>query len=142
MGKLLGRMQDASRSGVYRASADPVVLEVAGEAGLEAVTVSLAAARDKEGLMKTLAEALRFPRWFGANWDALEDCLSDLSWRDAPGWVLVLRDFDALPRDDFGVLVEVLASSAQFWAGRGRPFFAIFIDPRRSLALPDLYKEI
>src|SRR5258705_2363618 len=140
MGKLLGRMKDASRSGVYRATADPVVLEVAGEAGLEVVAVSLATARDKDSLMKTLAEALGFPKWFGANWDALEDCLSDLSWRDAPGWVLVLRDFDALSRDDLGVLLEVLRSAAQFWAGRGRPFFAVFIDPQRSLALPDLYK--
>ena len=141
MGKLLGRMEDASRSGVYRATADPVVLEVAGEAGLEIIPLSLAAARDKESLMKTLAEALGFPDWFGANWDALEDCLSDLSWRDAPGWVLVFRDFGALPRDDLGVLLEVSRSAAQFWAGRGRRFFAVFIDPQRSLALPDLYKE-
>jgi RNAse (barnase) inhibitor barstar len=141
MGKLFGRMKDASRSGVYRATADPVVLEVAGEAGLEVIAVSLAAVRDKDGLMKTLAEALGFPDWFGANWDALEDCLSDLSWREAPGWVLVFRDSDALPRDDLGVLLEVLRSAAQFWAGRGRPFFAVFIDPQRSLALPDLYKE-
>jgi RNAse (barnase) inhibitor barstar len=141
MGKLLGRMKDASRSGVYRATADPVVLEVAGEAGLEVVAVSLATARDKDSIMKTLAEALGFPKWFGANWDALEDCLSDLSWRDASGWVLVFRDFDALSRDDLGVLLEVLRSAAQFWAARGRPFFAVFIDPQRSLALPDLYKE-
>ncbi len=141
MGKLLGRMKDASRSGVYRATAEPVVLEVAGEAGLQVMAVTLAAARDKESLMKTLAEALGFPKWFGANWDALEDCLSDLSWRDAPGWVLVLHDADALPGDELGVLLEVLRSAAQFWAGRGRPFFAVFIDPRRSLALPDLYKE-
>jgi RNAse (barnase) inhibitor barstar len=141
MGKLLGRMKDASRSGVYRATGDPVVLEVAGEAGLDVIAVSLAAARDKDSLMTTLAQALDFPKWFGANWDALEDCLSDLSWRDAPGWVLVFHDFDALSRDDLGVLLEVLRSAAQFWAARGRPFFAVFIDPQRSLALPDLYKE-
>ena len=95
----------------------------------------------KEGLLKKLAEALGFPKWFGGNWDALEDCLSDLSWRDAPGWVLIFRDFGALPRDERGVLVEVLASAAQFWAERGKLFFAVFVDPQRSLALPDLYKE-
>lgn len=141
MGKLLERMKDASRSGIYRATGDPVVLEVAGEAGLEIIELSLAAAKTKEDLLKALAHALGFPKWFGGNWDALEDCLSDLSWREARGWVLVFRSFDALPRDDFGVLLEVLSSAAQFWAGRGKPFFAVFIDPRRSLALPDLYKE-
>ncbi len=141
MGKLLERMKDASRSGVYRATADPVVLEVAREAGLDVVERSLAAAKSKEELLKTLAQALGFPKWFGGNWDALEDCLSDLSWRDAEAWALILRNFDAVPRDDLGVLVEVLGSAAQFWAGRGKPFFAVFIDPRRALALPDLYKE-
>ncbi len=141
MGKLVGKMKDASRSGVYRATVDPVVLEVAREAELDVIAVSLAGVRDKESIMRTLAEALGFPKWFGANWDALEDCLSDLSWRDAPGWVLLFRDFGALPRDDLGVLLEVLRSAAQSWAGRGRPFFAVFIDPQRSLALPDLYKE-
>jgi hypothetical protein len=141
MGKLLGRMKDASRSGAYRATADPIVLEVAREAELDIIDLSLAVVKSKEELLKTLAEALRFPKWFGGNWDALEDCLSDLSWRDARGWALILRNFDAVPRDDLGVLVEVLGSAAQFWAGRGKPFFAVFIDPRRALALPDLYKE-
>jgi RNAse (barnase) inhibitor barstar len=141
MSKLLERMKDSSRSGVYRASDDAVILEVVRGTGLDVVTLSFAGVQSKESLLKKLAEALGFPRWFGGNWDALEDCLSDLSWRDAPGWVLIFRNFDALPRDDRGVLVEVLASAAQFWAERGKLFFAVFIDPQRSLTLPDLYKE-
>ena len=141
MSKLLERMRDASRSGVYRATGDAVILEVARDTGFDVVTLSLAQVQGKEGLLKKLAEALGFPKWFGGNWDALEDCLSDLSWRDAGGWVLIFRDFEVLPRDDLGVLVEVLASAAQSWKERGKPFFAVFVDPGRSLALPDLYKE-
>jgi RNAse (barnase) inhibitor barstar len=134
-------MKDASRSGVYRTTDDAVILEVVRDAGLEVVDLSLAGVQGKEGLLKKLADALGFPKWFGGNWDALEDCLSDLSWRDATGWVLIFRDFGALPRDELGVLLEVLSSAAQFWAERGKLFFAVFIDPQRSLALPDLYKE-
>jgi RNAse (barnase) inhibitor barstar len=141
MSKLLERMKDASRSGVYRASDDAVILEVLRDTGFDVVALSFAGVQGKEAFLKTLAEALDFPDWFGGNWDALEDCLSDLSWRDAAGWVLLFRDFDALPRDERGVLVEVLASAAQFWAERGKLFFAVFIDPQRSLTLPDLYKE-
>ena len=141
MGKLLERMKDASRSGVYRTTDDAVVLEVVRETGMDVVALSFAGVQGKEGFLKKLAEALDFPDWFGGNWDALEDCLSDLSWREAPGWVLIFRNFDALPGDERGVLVEVLASAAQFWAERGKLFFAVFIDPRRSLTLPDLYKE-
>jgi hypothetical protein len=91
---------------------------------------------DKPLLMKNIAAALEFPHWFGANWDALEDCLSDLSWLPPGGQVLVIED--AQPGDDLGVLIDVLRSSAEWWAGRGRPFLAIFVDPARRLPLHNL----
>lgn len=39
-----------------------------------------ASIRSKQKLLRTLAEELRFPAYFGHNWDALEECLRDLSW--------------------------------------------------------------
>jgi hypothetical protein len=94
---------------------------------------------DKAALLDNMASALGFPDWFGHNWDALEDCLTDLSWRDAPGTVLLIES----PRagDDLGVLVDILRSSAEFWAGRGKPFFALFVDPERALPLPELFRQ-
>ncbi|MCZ7655132.1 MAG: barstar family protein [Rhodocyclaceae bacterium] len=35
--------------------------------------------RDRTTLFECLATTLKFPDWFGHNWDALADCLSDLS---------------------------------------------------------------
>jgi Barstar (barnase inhibitor) len=34
----------------------------------------------KHALLRTISELLRFPPYFGFNWDALEECLADLSW--------------------------------------------------------------
>jgi Barstar (barnase inhibitor) len=34
----------------------------------------------KRALLSAVAKAADFPRWFGENWDALADCLDDLSW--------------------------------------------------------------
>ena len=65
--------------------------------------------------MKTSRRRLRFPDWFGENWDALEDCLSDLSWREAAGHVLVFDNAKA--GDDFGVLVDVLRSARRVLGG-------------------------
>jgi Barstar (barnase inhibitor) len=141
MGKLLERMKDASRSGVYRAGTDQVVLEVARGSGLEVFTLDLHGKKDKQSFLDEIARVLAFPRWFGGNWDALEDCLLDLSWSKGEGWLLIFKGFAGLPADDLGVLTDVLASAAEYWAERGRLFFAVFIDPQRSLALPDLYKE-
>jgi hypothetical protein len=41
--------------------------------------------------------------------------------------------------DDLGVLLDVLGSSASERAARGKPFFAVLIDPSRSLPLPELF---
>ena len=141
MGKLAQRLKDASKSGVYRATLAEVVEAAAHEAGADYGYVALHGVNGKTDLMKSLAAQLALPSWFGANWDALEDCLSDLSWRAGEGHVLSLAGWEALPGDDLGILIDVLASSADFWTGRGTPFFAVLLDPQRRLGLPDLYRD-
>ncbi|EFH28466.1 MULTISPECIES: barstar family protein [Streptomyces] len=42
-----------------------------------AVTLDLDGVTDKAGLMDRCARDLRLPDWFGRNWDALADVLSD-----------------------------------------------------------------
>jgi hypothetical protein len=134
MGKLLERLNDASRSGVYRSSRAEPILDALRGAQLELSRID---ARDSP--VAAIARALEFPRWFGGNWDALEDSLSDLSWRAAKGQVLL---FETFPEGkDLDTLLEVLRSSAEFWSARARPFFAVLIDPRRSLSLPDLFRQ-
>jgi hypothetical protein len=127
---------DASRSGVFRAARAEEIMQAATRTGLFLATIRFG---DKETLLRNLAAALQFPDWFGHNWDALEDCLADLSWRDAAGFVLLFSD--AEPGDDFGVLTDVLRASAESWAARGKPFFAVFVDPARRLPLPPLFAE-
>jgi hypothetical protein len=86
--------------------------------------------------LEAIARALEFPAWFGGNWDALEDCLGDLSWRESRETVLVIKNF--IRNDELGILIDILASTAQFWAEQGGSFVAIFVDPKRKLDLPDL----
>ena len=134
MSKLLERLSDPSRSGVYRTRQEKDILDATRGAKLDVVAVDA-----KHNLFDSLARALAFPDWFGRNWDALEDVLGDLSWRKADGHVVIFRTFPA--GEDFGILVDVLRTTAEYWAGRGRPFFAVFLDSGKSLALPDLYRE-
>jgi hypothetical protein len=136
MGKLLERLQDASRSGVYRAARADEIVDALRGSELALVRIAFS---DKATLLKNIAAALEFPEWFGANWDALEDCLSDLSWRKASGHVLLFENAES--GDDLGVLIDILQSSAEFWAARGKPFFAVFVDPAQALALPHLFRE-
>ena len=134
MSKLLQRLRDAKRAGVYRASSARPIEEATRESGLDVVAIDA----QEDDLFASIARALQIPSLFGANWDALEDCLGDLSWRSGEGHVLVFQRPPA--GEALNMLIDVLRSSAQYWASRGKPFFAVFIDPEKKLELPDLYR--
>jgi Barstar (barnase inhibitor) len=137
MSKLLQRLGDAARSGVYRTSRADEILAAARGSALRVARIDLAGAAAKEALIGRIAKALAFPEWFGGNWDALEDCLSDLSWVTAGGYVLLIEGAAQLPLVERGTLADILASAAASWAERKRPFFAVFVDG--PAALPELY---
>ena len=48
--------------------------------------------RSKVELLQSLANAGRFPEYFGRNWDDLLDCLRDLSWISNKSVVIVHSD--------------------------------------------------
>lgn len=140
MGKLAQRLSDAKRSGVYRTRQSTEIEDAVRGTRLDLARADLGGAEDKAALLERFALALGFPAWFGGNWDALEDCLGDLGWRAGEGHVLLVTGYEALPADDLGVLCDVLASSAAYWAERGKPFFAVFVDAAHALALPELFR--
>jgi hypothetical protein len=64
-----------------------------------------------------LATALRLPKTFGHNWDALEECLNDLE-GDGEGFVIHYDHIDGLlgaHPDQFETLVEILRDAVGSW---------------------------
>src|SRR6266852_9437625 len=61
-------------------------LSVAGRflRGMKMTTVS--------ALFDEFAAALQFPSYFGENWDAFDECLTDLDWLPAEGYVLLITN--------------------------------------------------
>ena len=106
MGKLLQRLHDPARSGVYRVARPDEVLDATRAGRPRLSRVSLAGATGKKELLARLAQGLQFPAWFGANWDALEDCLTDLSWLEADDMLRGLCWFYFGGVYDFGLNVE------------------------------------
>jgi RNAse (barnase) inhibitor barstar len=75
--------------------------------------------RDAAGLFAEFARALSFPDYFGANWAALEDCLSDLGWLPAPAYLLVVDAADDVladePLERTGLFADLLVRVARAW---------------------------
>lgn len=84
----------------------------------------------KPALLRALAEQLHFPGDFGQNWDALNDCLQDLSWLDLQHGLLIIFQnttfFQAAHPTAWRVTNAILLEAVQYWSGRGVSFFLIF----------------
>jgi RNAse (barnase) inhibitor barstar len=97
------------------------------------------------GLLTECARALDFPDYFGHNWDALEECLIDLEWLPAKGYILFITDAGyVLPDDEeeYETFLEILRDAGEAWgsgqagmgARRATPFHALFAVSEREKA--------
>jgi len=93
--------------------------------------------RTTAGLLTECARALGFPDYFGHNWDALEECLTDLEWLPAKGYILVITNAaDVLSNDEteYETFLEILCDAGEAWgsgqagmgARRATPFHTLF----------------
>jgi RNAse (barnase) inhibitor barstar len=82
---------------------------------------------DKASLLAELGRALRFPDYYGGNWDALEECLADLSWHRGPLRLLITHA-EAIPDDLRANLSDIFAAAARQWAVENRPFALYLAD--------------
>jgi RNAse (barnase) inhibitor barstar len=90
------------------------------------------AAGSRAGFFTEIARVLRFPDYFGRNWDAVYDCLTDLHWLPAEGYVLLLDGFGALARnapDQWETGLNVLREASAFWRPLRTPLFVLLYGP-------------
>ncbi|MBA6066760.1 barstar family protein [Pseudomonas mosselii] len=66
-------------------------------------------------LLKALYYGLWFPGYFGFNWDALYDCLTDLEWIPCRKVIIAHERVPALPDSELRVYLEVLRDATLSW---------------------------
>jgi hypothetical protein len=125
MPKLQDILCNPALNGIYRLTAPAELVPVLDGRGLA----------DKQRLLVAVGRALDFPDYYGANWDALEECLGDLSWRAGPAWLLV-RQAGAIPEEWRLTLLDVFADAAEHWAAEGR-VFSLFLEGLEDESLPE-----
>ena len=65
------------------------------------------------------AASLQFPYYFGENWSAFDECITDLDWLEGDAYLLMINNASSLLCDaepeDFGTLLQILAKANEEW---------------------------
>jgi RNAse (barnase) inhibitor barstar len=69
----------------------------------------------KNELLVSIGRELRFPDYYGYNWDALEECLRDLSWINEKEVLLVHEDLPRLEGQDLRTYIHILSAAVNSW---------------------------
>ncbi|MBI2314163.1 MAG: barstar family protein [Betaproteobacteria bacterium] len=96
--------------------------------GVRWLVVDCAGAASKSSLLETLRAGLRLPDYFGLNWDALEECVTDPGWLPPDGCAIVLDNLDALAAtepDALTMMLEIFGIAADYWRDEEIPFFLL-----------------
>ncbi|MFD8497687.1 barstar family protein [Amycolatopsis sp. NPDC059657] len=97
-----------------------------------------------DGVFEQFYNELRFPAYFGWNWNALFECLRDLAWIPADRYLLVIENPGEIltsDDDDLDHLTRILFKAAKEWSsslgkpnGIATPLNVIFICDKADIA--------
>jgi RNAse (barnase) inhibitor barstar len=124
-------LKDSESAGVYALSDAALMREIeeaARELKYAFFPIQGGDIRNKDDFLNSIARVMDFPDYFGANWDALEDCLTDLLWVNADGYVIAYKDvstFASGDPDGFATALDIFRASAEHWRSQGRGFFVL-----------------
>lgn len=121
---------ESGAGGVFRCHAlvNEKALGAAAQRGMRVERVALHGARDKNAFLNAVAKSLRFPEYFGHNWDAFYDCLIDLEHEKGEGILVLLRDASGFARTDpeeFAAAVDAIQDAVDFWEDEGKTLLVV-----------------
>ena len=86
------------------------------------IQVELKNIKTKKELFDTFKDSLSFPDYFGYNFDALNDCMTDLSWLIGVDKIIVTVNSDVLidSLKDRKLLKDILDNCQDYWENEGK----------------------
>jgi hypothetical protein len=137
--KLAELLKDVQASGVYLLDESVPASEIEHLARyLDFAFFHLPGSRilSKPDFLREIGGVLRFPDYFGHNWDALVDCMTDITGGERSGRVILFDRFDLFAESspaEFTTAMEIFGESALFLSERGIACF-VLLQGKRSAA--------
>lgn len=94
-----------------------------------------------ENLFQALYQLLWLPGYFGFNWDALDECLTDLSWMPYKRVVLEHTGLPKIPEADLKIYLEILRDSVLDWKQGDEHCFEVVFNAKDREKVIDLLRS-
>jgi RNAse (barnase) inhibitor barstar len=94
------------------------VEQIAAEPGTKVFYLDGKKINSKETFLSKAAEAMQFPAYFGANWDAFDECITDLTWCPAQRYVILYEHGDIFAQAEptqYQIALDILNSAKEYW---------------------------
>jgi RNAse (barnase) inhibitor barstar len=90
----------------------------------------------RETLLHALADALEFPGYYGVNWDAAFDCLTDRDWAAGAVVTIQMKIAPEAVVDEAALtaLIDLIGDACSFWSDREVTLYFLILSPREDLA--------
>ncbi len=78
----------------------------------------------KQTFLTKAAEAMKFPAYFGANWDAFDECITDLTLCPDRKYVILYERPDIFAQADpiaWQIALQILRSAEEYWGKTNTP---------------------
>jgi len=96
----------------------------------------------KNQLLNELCKKLKFPDYFGFNWDALNDCLNDFIWFKENRIVLIHSAFPILSSKDTQIYLEILFDAINSWTENDDHLFDVVFPEQDQDMIESIVKKI
>jgi Barstar (barnase inhibitor) len=83
---------------------------------------------DSPSLFQEFATAFQFPEYFGHNWDALKDCLTELDGHEIDRYIITIDKLDRFIANDpsqWTDFLEVCKSVVEYWQDTENPVYVL-----------------
>ena len=131
MDKLRALLKGERSPGLYRVTTEVNIKELSAvcqEDGFQLFYINGKKVTSKVKFLQAAAEAMNFPEYFGDNWDAFSDCINDLSWLSAAGYILLYSQPDNFAKNDpeeWLIALDVFQEAVAYWRETDIPMYVL-----------------
>lgn len=131
MDKLIAVFDGERSPGLYRVTTEVNIDKLSSlcqEYGFQFFYINGKNVTSKAEFFQASAQTMSFPDYFGYNWDAFNDCINDLSWFSAAGYILLYSQPDNFAQNDpseWLIALDVFQEAVEYWARTDTPMYVL-----------------